>query len=81
MGYTLSNVILVDEKLTTFDQYMRYCHKRDEWISSQVGTLYLCNVYLKAKQKKAVHKIAIFINFSSCITMQEVALNLEKYHQ
>ncbi len=27
--YTLSNVILVDKKLTSFHQYLRYCHRCD----------------------------------------------------
>ena len=26
-GYSLSNLILVDKTLASFDQYLRYCHK------------------------------------------------------
>ena len=37
--YTLSNVILLDEKLTSFYLYLRYCHKSVTIVFSIPGAI------------------------------------------
>ena len=46
--YSLSNVILVDEKLSSFHQYLRYCHKSVTFVFSIPGAIYESNLTLLA---------------------------------